>query len=250
MLRKLLFICLLILLPGLAFCRAADTVKKTKPKAKAVMVLDTSKVVQRTFDTAALNKYKAQREFIYNGELKGETPWEIFKAWLGRLIERFFSNQGRRSTFSFFLKYLLIIGGACALAFLIFKLIGVDVSNIFRNKPANAGLPYSEFTENIHDINFDEGIEQAVAKHNYRLAVRLSYLKCLKQLTDAGLIHWEINKTNNDYSNELTEFNQRLAFNLLTRQFEYVWYGNFTIDASVYAKVSALFKDFKETIAK
>jgi len=237
-----------MLLPGFAFCRAADTVKKPKPKA--ILVLDTGKVAQRAFDTAALNKYKAQREFIYTGEYKGKSAWEVFKEWLRRLIEKFFSNRGRVTTFSFFLKYFLILLGACVLGFIIFKLIGVDIANIFRNKPQAANLPYSELIENIHDINFDEGIEQAVAKHNYRLAVRLLYLKCLKQLTDADLIHWEINKTNNDYSNELTDFNQRVAFNLLTRQFEYVWYGNFTIDAPVYNRVSALFKDFKDTISK
>ena len=134
--------------------------------------------------------------------------------------------------------------GVAAIVFLILKLAGVDPFKAIRSKSASA-LPYSEYTDNIHDINMDDELEKAITVRNYRLAVRLLYLKSLKQLNDAGLIHWEPNKTNTDYSNELQNFEQRLAFNLLTRQFEYIWYGEFSIDADVFGRISDLFKDFK-----
>ncbi len=108
--------------------------------------------------------------------------------------------------------------------------------NIFRRKSLSANLPYSESLENIHEIDFDAEIEKAVSQHNYRLAVRMLYLKCLKQLSDATLIKWQPEKTNSAYINELNDVVKRTAFKLLTRQFEYVWYGEFAIDGSTFIK--------------
>ena len=107
-------------------------------------------------------------------------------------------------------------------------------------------VPYSESLENIHEINFDEEIEKAVALHNYRLAVRLLYLKCLKQLSDRNLIQWKIDKTNSAYIYELSDPNQRQTFSRLTRQFEFVWYGNFAIDQQAFGNINQMFQDFKK----
>ena len=106
-------------------------------------------------------------------------------------------------------------------------------------------MPYDESVENIYAIDFNAEIDKAVTQQNYRLAVRLLYLRSLRQLADAGLIHWDVNKTNTIYINELANAEQRLAFKLLTRQFEYVWYGEFIIDAQIFTKITALFNNFK-----
>ena len=116
-------------------------------------------------------------------------------------------------------------------------------------KSRSADLAYSESLENIHEINFDEAIEKAIASHNYRLAVRLLYLKCLKQLSDASLIAWTPEKTNNAYINELSDAGQRLSFKVLTRQFEYVWYGEFYIDDNVFKNINLMFQQFKNDVA-
>jgi len=225
------------------FCRAADTVKKIKPKA--VLQIDTASVQARSFDSTVLKNYSTQPAFKYNNNYAGPSLWAAFWKWFWNWLTSFLSKGKRGSIFTLFLKGLFILLGLGALIFLILRLAGVDALNIFRRKALAAGLPYSESVENIHEINFDDGIEKAIAQHNYRLAVRLLYLNCLKQLSDAGQIRWEINKTNNDYVNEINNQEQRIAFNLLTRQFEYVWYGEFIIDAPVFKKVNAMFNDFK-----
>jgi len=144
---------------------------------------------------------------------------------------------------------LFIALGAAALIFVIFKLAGVDLLSAIKGKPMNAPLPYDESDENIYAIDFEPEIENAIAQQNYRLAVRLLYLRTLRQLSDANLIHWENTKTNSIYINELIDTDQRLAFKLLTRQFEYVWYGEMIIDSDVFKKISVLFTNFKIKVA-
>jgi hypothetical protein len=62
------------------------------------------------------------------------------------------------------------------------------------------------------------------------------------------LIQWQIDKTNSAYIYELKDVNQQKAFRLLTRQFEYVWYGNFAIDKDAFGSISNLFQDFKKQL--
>ncbi len=242
MLRCLYLICFCLTL-SLTASRASGPVKKPKPAA--VLQNDTATVQVRNFDKADLNNYAKQPIFKYKEGYVGPSLWDTFWKWFWNWWDSFFSKGNRGSILVLFLKYLFILLGVGTVIFVILRLAGVDALYIFKRKAASANLPYSESTENIHEINFDEGIEKAVAQHNYRLAVRLLYLKCLKQLSDAGQIHWEINKTNSDYGNELANQEQRIAFNLLTHQFEYVWYGEFIIDGTLYTKVNALFNDFR-----
>lgn len=221
---------------GMAFCANPEKEAK-KPLIARHDSLDISK---RAFNKPALEKYRQREEFQYDDGYVGISAWDRFWKWFWSLFDTKDANIVGTGV-----KYLLITLGVAAIVFVIMKLAGVDPFKLVRANSASAALPYSEYTENIHDINVDDELEKAISVRNYRLAVRLLYLKSLKQLNDAGLIHWELNKTNSDYSNELQDFDQRLAFNLLTRQFEYIWYGEFNIDADVFGRISNLFKDFK-----
>ena len=231
-----LTILFLVMHTCIAFCA------KPQKEAKRPLVVkyDSLDVSKRVFNQPTLEKYKQHEEFQYDDRYVGESAWSRFWRWFWSLFD--FKNA---TIVGKGLQYLLITLGVAGIVFLIMKLAGVDPFKAIRGKSASAALPYSEYTENIHDIDMDDELEKAVNVRNYRLAVRLLYLKSLKQLNDAGLIHWEINKTNSDYSNELQDFDQRLAFNLLTRQFEYIWYGEFNIDADVFGRISNLFNDFK-----
>jgi hypothetical protein len=221
---------------GMAFCARPEKEVKKPLVAK----YDSLDIDKRIFNQPALEKYKQQEEFQYDDSYVGISAWDKFWNWFWSLFD--FADDSLTGKG---LQYLLISLGVAAVVFIIMKLAGVDPFKVIRGKSVSATLPYNEYTENIHEINMDDELEKAINVRNYRLAVRLLYLKSLKQLNDAGLIHWEINKTNSDYSSELQDFDQRLAFNLLTRQFEYIWYGEFNIDADVFGRVSNLFKDFK-----
>ncbi len=217
----------------------ADTTTKIAKQAKPALVArnDTTKVASRHFNTNALKDYSQQREFKYDDTFVGTSPWERFKHWFWSLFDT-------NPTLNSITNYFLIALGVAALLFLILKLTGINAS-IIKGKTATVALPYDESLENIHEMDLDSGIQSATQQHNYRLAVRLLYLKCLKQLSDAGQIAWDINKTNTAYVNELTNNEQRSAFNVLTRQFEYVWYGEVNINEKIYSQINAMFNDFK-----
>jgi hypothetical protein len=242
MLRCLYLICFVLMI-NLTVSRGATPVEKVLHKT--ALQIDTTTVQLRNFDNTALKKYSNQAAFKYNDSYAGPSLWSVFWRWFWNMVNAFLSQGNNRSIFTLFLKYLFIGLGLVALTFLILRLVGVDALNIFSRQSVTANLPYSESVENIHEINFDEGIDAAIAQHNYRFAVRLLYLKCLKQLSDSGQIRWEINKTNSNYVNELNNPEQRIAFNLLTRQFEYIWYGEFIIDEPVFKKINVLFNNFK-----
>lgn len=221
-----------------------------KVAAPLQIKIDTTTVSVRHFDTLALNAYAKQPEFHYNETTENPTWWTRFWRWFWNVIKKLFSSDSPKKNFKVdsiwltVLKYTFIGLGIAALAFLIFKLIGIDMRNIFRRKVTTVPIPYSEFFEDINAISFDTEIENAVSKRNYRLAVRLLYLRSLKQLSDAGLIEWGMDKTNSDYIKELQDEGQRSAFKTLTRQFEYVWYGEFMIDGTLYNLINLSFQDF------
>ncbi len=221
--------------------------EKAKVVATPVIKVDTSNITVRHFDSVALKHYSKLPEFSYQQSNEGPSLWTRFWRWFWNLFERSASSkQGGKfiQVLLYILKYLILIGGAIGLIFLITKLLGIDMIKLFRRKSASATLPYSEYFEDIHAISFDEELEDAVNKKNYRLAVRLLYLQCLKVLSDQDLINWQPDKTNSAYINELQNHEKSLDFALLTRQFEYVWYGEFAIDNTIYKQIESLFQTF------
>lgn len=236
---------------------ASAPVKKPGVKhAKAVLQVDSVSSVQvRHFDQASLEKYHRLPEFRYKEKKIDTSWWERFWVdfwnWVRHLFS--FTPSGRAlSIWAYiwkFIEILIVIGAAGGIILAILKAAGLDVRNILHRRSTTTAVPYSEFFEDINAIDFDVEIENAVAKHNYRFAVRLLYLKCLKQLSDSGLIEWKIDKTNYAYINELKDAGRKETFSQLTRQFEYVWYGEFMIDGNVYNAINQSFQNFNKRAA-
>lgn len=253
--------CLFILIPWSVCCFAANDTTAMHarvipvahattvvPKPKWVLVLDTTTLATRKLNSQALDAYKQRPEFKYAEGYSGPSLWTRFWRWFWKWLDLNGKNANKATWLGRILKYLFIIGGPTALVFLILKLSGINMLVLFRKK-AYSSLAYTTSEENIHEINFESEIDKAVAAKNYRLAVRLLYLRSLKQLSDSGLIDWQINKTNTDYISELSDNDQRTTFKHLTMQFEYVWYGDFLVNSESYARISQLFGNFKSKTA-
>jgi hypothetical protein len=135
--------------------------------------------------------------------------------------------------------YALLAG---AVVFVVLKLLDVDLTAAFGRAPRRrTALDYDTATENIHELDFATRLREAEDGGNYRLALRLGYLELLKHLTDQGLIDWQPNKTNHAYLRELADSRPtaRAPFSELTRQFEYVWYGELALPAAGYQQARA-----------
>ena len=231
---------------------APSPVAVNKPvKDTIALKLDSSKTQIKKFDNEAIENYKAQKEFQYGEEEpKNLTWWDRFWNAFWRWISRVFGERQTPtgpSVWPSVLKYSTIAIGIGVIVFVIFKLIGVDFK-WFTGKSTSIEVPYDESLENIHEISFDDEINNTLQNGNYRLAVRLLYLQTLKHLSDKEIIDWLPNKTNLAYVKEMQGENGHNDFANLTHQFEYIWYGDFYIDKSTFARLQQSFQQFNSTL--
>lgn len=235
-------------------------VKAVLLKAPATLKVDTTNVPVKHFNEAAIDKFKSDKDFNYHVIKKGVSWWDLFWSWIWHLWESFwnwvaelfqklFGSARMGENSANVIKYVILALGAFAIVYCILKLLGISFPHLFKKQAKTESVPYSESVENIHEISFDEAIEDALSNKNYRLAVRLLYLRSLKQLSDLNLINWKIEKTNTAYINELTNATQREKFTIVTRQFEYVWYGEFPIDGQSYQRINNIFQEFKQSLS-
>jgi hypothetical protein len=103
----------------------------------------------------------------------------------------------------------------------------------------------AEMTDDIFALNYDKEISKAVEAKDFRLAVRLLYLQTLKDLSDKNLIDYRYGRTNSDYVAQLGNSRYHRDFFRLTRNFEYTWYGQFSLSAEAYEMMRTDFSQFK-----
>ena len=188
---------------------------------------------------ARLDELRGQREFHYTDAAPPapsawELFWDRFWRWVGRWLSRTSYHDFWR-----WVVYGLLVG---AVVFVVLKLLQVDLTAAFGRSPRRvAALAYDATTENIHDLDFSLRLREAEATGNYRLALRLGYLELLKNLSDQDFIDWQPDKTNHAYLRELAARHPtaRAPFGELTRQFEYVWYGELALPAGLYQQARA-----------
>ena len=124
----------------------------------------------------------------------------------------------------------------------------------FRSNPEVAVITTEAKTEELDikafsTLDLSSLIEKSIQDKNYRLAVRYYYLWAMKMLNEAQLIEFNIDKTNQDYTEELSKRNNfsrdRLSlFIQCTHYYEYLWFGNFAVTETAFLTIEKTFKDF------
>ncbi len=99
--------------------------------------------------------------------------------------------------------------------------------------------------ENEAAADYPSLIIQSETQQNLRLASRYQYLHLLQKLAAASLIEYSPDKTNAAYQRELNGNKHRSEFAALTLHYEYIWYGEFEIDATAYHLLASRFKQLK-----
>ena len=211
-------------------------------QTKNSVTYDSSNVTIRQADPEEQEKLLDNSDYKY--DRVGPAPkswWDRFKDWFWRLIDELFSTEGGQIGLTIF-QYVLI---AAVIVIIILLVLKNDIRAVFYGKSASVAIDFKEFDEDIHKINFDKLIADAIHKNDYRKAIRLHFLKLLKDLTDKNLIKWQIDKTNNDYSMELSNSKFNNEFKELALMYEYIWYGDFQLDEHNFKSSIAKFKEFK-----
>lgn len=172
-----------------------------------------------------------------------ENPIARFFSWLFRKLGEFLSSKAYQNVW----QYVILAAVAGLVIYLLTK--AEVLGFLFPKKAQSSELDYENLAENIHEIDFDTAVDEAVTERNFRLAVRLLYLQTLKRLTDAGRIHYKPDKTNRQYVYELANSPLQADFEILTRQFEFVWYGDFPVDEARFGQLRQQFRQFNPPVA-
>lgn len=204
---------------------------------------DSSNIVVRSMDSTKIKAYLKDKDFRYFEDPESTmTLWERLMEWLKRQFYKLTEYDSYYTAWDIFI-YILIALAVVAIVFGIYKseIKGLLFSN--KNK-----LNVSEHLEDIHSIDYEKMIEEAIANKNYRYAIRLNYLRSLKKLSDKEIIYWKIDKTNRELLREIKLNNLKSKFEKITTDFESIWYGGFEIDHSAYMDLQNYYSDFNSTV--
>ncbi|MFK7749282.1 MAG: DUF4129 domain-containing protein [Kordia sp.] len=120
---------------------------------------------------------------------------------------------------------------------------------VFGKQSNRRMINYEDVETDIHVTDFDQLIEESITKTDYRLAIRYQYLNMLKQLSAAEIIAFDPEKTNFDYTYEITDDAVREQFQYTSYLYDYVWYGEFDIDKSQYEQAKESFRVLLKNVA-
>lgn len=99
--------------------------------------------------------------------------------------------------------------------------------------------------EHIHEVDLDELFTQFVKTEEYHIALRMSFLMIIKQLSQMGLIKWEKQKTNWEYHSDLEDYSLKMEFGGMIQTFERFWYGEKVLSEHDFHRIENQFATFK-----
>lgn len=103
-------------------------------------------------------------------------------------------------------------------------------------------------TDNIFAINYQQEIENAIQKGDYRLAIRLMFLRMLKHLSEKNIIQYRQERTNLEYLLQVNNTAYYNDFFRLIRNYEYSWYGHFDVNTEKFAVIKNDFEKFDQKL--
>lgn len=208
---------------------------------------DTTTVVIKNFDKKRIADLISDPSFNYQEPpTMAESLWDRFLQWITQFFRALFdgatgTNWGR-----------VLVYAAAFVGFVIILLmiLRVNAFRVFYSGADKGVVSTSLFHEDIHEMDFEKLIQDAIAEQKYREGIRLIFLHSLKLLTDRQLIHWQAGKTNHDYVAELAPGDVRVNLNELSFYFDYAWYGNFPVKEEAFKKTQLLFLALKQTASR
>jgi hypothetical protein len=127
--------------------------------------------------------------------------------------------------------YAIIIGLIIALLVFMLRAALRDSATIKNTNASNDLLAGDQHLDDIDEDDLEKMLQQALAKNDVRMAVRIYYIKLLKHLYATGYIVWKKDKTNRDYASELSSSAFIRDFRKLMIAYEIIWYGERTPSA-------------------
>jgi hypothetical protein len=155
-------------------------------------------------------------------------------------------SQPSKSIFDLGLVKLIVWGLAIfAVLFILYQLLAGQQNLFYKNKKLeNAEEEGPEDAGRLSPLILSQ---QAAARGDFRMAVRYNYLYILQLMGEKGLVVLQPQKTDAHYQTELRGKPPATDFSTITLQYEYVWYGEFSLNAEQYQSIAAGYRKFIET---
>jgi hypothetical protein len=118
-----------------------------------------------------------------------------------------------------------------------------------RNNVVAATAEDDTMPDDIFAINYQKELDRATEGKDYRLAIRLMYLRLLKSSAEKNIIQYAQERTNFDYLSQVHKTSYYNEFFRLTRNFEYAWYGKFTVTDPAFEKIKNDFDNFNNKLS-
>jgi len=196
-------------------------------------------------EKAKIEEYRQDKRFDYSKKAEtGPSAWDMIKY----RIMRFFGELFGAAADSGFLGVIVIFIIILLVCFIVLKVLGVDYRTILGKKKIDTP-EIDIYTENVHEMDFDTLITNALKNKDYRLVIRFLYLKNLKSLSDKEIIQWNANKTNYSYQHEISNYPLRSKFLETTLIFDYVWYGEVSVNEEQFSGIYDRLNKFNKMIA-
>ncbi len=215
-----------------------------------IPVLSGARQVQdstRGFSDEKIEEYLQHRDFAYvHADSNPDQTWlEALMSFLINLVD----GYGGGDALAVILEVILYLLIFFVLLLIIFNITNLSFRKLFfrsRRKDSVWEPLYNK--QQLHQINYDDLWKEAVANGHYNLAVRYHFRKILQKLSKGGYIAWKPHKRNIDYYFEIKHAAVKSDFKRVYRDFEYVWYGEFQIDKTIYNRISDHFSKLEERI--
>ncbi|MBR1933134.1 MAG: DUF4129 domain-containing protein [Prevotella sp.] len=185
-------------------------------------------------DSLQLARWRADNDYDYDRELAGggqsimEWLSEKVSRWLNRLFDQTFDSNA--------VYYALVALGAAAVL-LVLWLVWKHHPGLFKRSGSHQQAPLTATDEDtIYGIDFEAELQRALARADYRQAVRYVYLQTLAWLSEQKRIDWQPQKTPTQYVREVGDG----PFRELSRHFVRVRYGNFDATEALVRQLQAL----------
>ena len=221
-----------------------DEEYETAPDEEANTTYDTSLAYYRWYyPTDSIHYLRKHKEFNYANNL--DSLLKIRQDELNKQQKQASKATTTSVDIGALLKAMLWIILIAVLLFVLYRVFLSD-RGLFTSPTKNKIIKVEE--ELLTDDSYlEQQLKQAERDKNFRLAIRYLYLQTLNRLSERNWLNLSPDKTNYQYVRELAKPQLRNSFSRITLHYEYAWYGDFTIDETVYEQVKSDYDQFNQT---
>ncbi|NJW52821.1 DUF4129 domain-containing protein [Salinimicrobium oceani] len=198
------------------------------------------------FSEKTLKRFKEDPAFNYTEVTAEDNWWTKFKRYVRlhwqRFLDWMFGDYEAPLLLAIFLDILPYLLLGLLLALILYLFTKINPGNHFFGTPAEVEVHFEEEEKIIRNRNIKKLIENALAKENYRLAVRYHFLYALQQLSRQEIVIYDSSKTDEEYVKEIQLPALQAQFKKVNRIYDFVWYGNFAPTSENYQKIRKEFE--------